>query len=185
MGEEIAKEVLNTFKISSQKKKTFLSPFKINNWNWNGWWIITRVKIEMWLGSLVFGREVFVSKSELSLSLFWVLLACQVGTVSCVRLGGLRVHHSQGQGLLWAALGRELGCPALPCLHLRSTKMQDLGRAGYERPLPPEQLWMKDVCPCLWCRCGIEAHSLVCVPLCPKQFMSLGITNKGHSVKCK
>lgn len=64
--------------------------------------------------ALVFGREVFVSKSELSLSLFWVFLACQVGTVSCVRLGELRVHHSQGQGQLPAALERELGCHALP-----------------------------------------------------------------------
>lgn len=68
----------------------------------------------MWLGSLVFGREVFVSKSELSLSLFCVLLACQVGTVSCVRLGGLRVHHSQGKDCSEQLWGGSLA--ALPSL---------------------------------------------------------------------
>lgn len=81
---------------------------------------------------VVFGREGFVSKSELSLSLFWMLLARQVGAVSCARLGELRGHHSQGQGLLRAvpALGAA-GLPCPPLLPFQEHKMQDLGTTGW------------------------------------------------------
>lgn len=107
---------------------------------------------------LVFGREVIVRISELSLSLFRMCLACQAGIVSGVRLGELRVHHSQGQGVLRAApLSQPWGesSAAVPSLASFSGA-QNAGfrnaAEGGERPLPP--------------RSCAASERRMCVPVC-------------------